>query len=186
MASEEIITKQSSISTKRPPRSLTSLLLEPKPIKNSIIRFIIMFVLSGAILGTSLPFISSNWAIYLAVVGVAIGVVSFLQLGNIFSSSKRTKNTYLLNKDGLYVTDENKSVTKYTWKQIPNISVYVPEGRFTYHQCLIETTEGSITLDLNQFIEKNIDLKTSAHIAQALILLYGQRVKNLKKKVLGN
>lgn len=166
-------------------RKYSELLLEPKKIWSIVIRLVTLLVISGVLLGLSLPFLENNWSIYIALLGVVIGVVGLVQVIFLVNYSSRDKNTYLLTKDGFYITDERKEVIKYSWKQISEVSVFTPNKRFAQPYCVITTTDAKISILLSHYMEKNIGLKTSKVLAQAITMFYRWKLLNLRRILQG-
>ena len=173
------------IRMKKHRRNHSELLLEPKTIWNIVLRLITLLVISGVLLGVSLPFLGNNWSVYIAILGVGIGVVGLVQVIFLVNYSSRDKNTYLLSKDGLYVTDERKEARKFSWKQISDVSVFTPERRFAQPYCVITTTEAKISFLLSHYMEKNIGLKTANTLSQAITMFYKWKLLNLRRKLQG-
>ncbi len=163
----------------------SELLLVPKTIWSIVFRLATLLVISGVLLGISLPFLGNTWSVYIAVLGVVIGVVGLVQVIFLVNYSSRDKNTYLLTKDGLYITDERKGVKKYSWKQISNVSVFTPEKRFAQPYCVITTIDAKISILLSHYMEKNIGLKAPKVLAQAITMFYKWKLLNLRRKLQG-
>ncbi|MCK4896813.1 MAG: hypothetical protein KAS47_08390 [Candidatus Heimdallarchaeota archaeon] len=173
------------IRMKKHRRKYSELLLEPKTIWSIVLRVVIFLVISGVLLGLSLPFLGNNWSVYIAILGAVIGVVGLLHVIFLVNYSSRDKNTYLLTKDGRYVTDLRKEVKKYSWKQISDVSVFTPGRRFAQPYCVITTTESKISIPLSHYMEKNIGLKTSKVLAQAIAMFYKWKLLNLRRILQG-
>ena len=163
----------------------SELLLEPKLIWNIVFRLVTLLVFSGVLFGVSLPFLESNWSVYIAILGGVVGLVGLVQVIFLVNYSSRDKNTYLLTKDGLYITDERKEVEKYSWKQISDISIFTPNSRFAQPYCVITTIESKISIPLSHYMEKNIGLKTSKVLAQAIAMFYKWKLLNLRRILQG-
>ncbi len=166
-------------------RKYSELLLEPKKIWSIVIRLVTLLVISGVLLGLSLPFLENSWSIYIAILGVVIGVVGLVQVIFLVNYSSRDKNTYLLTKDGFYITDERNEVMKYSWKQISDVSVFTPSRRFAQPYCVITTTDAKISIPLSHYTEKNIGLKSPKVLAQAIAMFYKWKLLNLRRKLQG-
>lgn len=163
----------------------SELLLEPKTIWSIVFRLTTLLVISGVLLGISLPFLGNTWSLYIAILGGGIGVVGLVHVIFLVNYSSRNKNTYLLSKDGLYVTDERKDVRKFSWKQISDISVITPDRRFAKPYCVITTTEAKISIPLSDYMEKNIGLKTANTLSQAITMFYKWKLLSLRKILQG-
>ncbi|MHA1347247.1 MAG: hypothetical protein ACTSVO_09770 [Candidatus Heimdallarchaeaceae archaeon] len=186
MSSEETnVTSTQSIGTRINRRNYTELLLEPKTIWSIVIRLVSLLAISGVLLGISLPFLENTWSVYIAILGAVVGIVGLVQVIFLVNYSSRDKNTYLLTKDGLYITDERKDVRKFSWKQISNISVFTPEKRFAQIYCVITTTEAKVSILLSHYMEKNIGLKAAKDLAQAISMFYKWKLLNLRRKLQG-
>ncbi|MCK5409205.1 MAG: hypothetical protein KAJ30_02985 [Candidatus Heimdallarchaeota archaeon] len=173
------------IRQKKHRKKYTELLLEPKTIWNIVFRLVTLLVISGILLGISLPLLGNTWSIYITVLGAGIGIVGLVQVIFLVNYSSRDKNTYLLTKDGLYITDERKEVEKYSWKQISDVSVFTPKTRFAQPYCVITTTEAKISILLSHYMEKNIGLKTANTLSQAIIMFYKWKLLNLRRILQG-
>ena len=186
MSSEETNGMNSSqMGVRKHRKSHSELLLEPKTIWSIVIRLSTLLVISGVLLSISLPFLGNNWSVYIAILGVVIGVVGLVQVIFLVNYSSRDKNTYLLTKDGLYITDERKDVNKYSWKQISDVSVFTPGRRFAQPYCVITTTDAKISILLSHYVEKNIGLKTTKSLSQALTMFYKWKLLSLRRKLQG-
>jgi len=186
MSSEESnVNTARSIGKRINRRNYTELLLEPKAVWSIVNRLVTFLALSGVLLGISLPFLGRSWSVYIAILGVVVGVIGLVQVIFLVNYSSRDKNTYLLTKDGLYITDERKDVKKYSWKQISNISVFTPERRFAQPYCVIKTIDAKISILLSHYIEKNLGLKAPKVLAQAITLFYKWKLLNLRRKLQG-
>lgn len=166
-------------------RKYSELLLEPKKIWSIVIRLVTLLVISGVLLGLSLPFLENSWSIYIAILGVVIGVIGLVQVIFLVNYSSRDKNAYLLTKDGFYITDERNEVMKYSWKQISDVSVFTPSRRFAQPYCVITTTDAKISIPLSHYTEKNISLKSPKVLAQAIAMFYKWKLLNLRRKLQG-